>query len=102
MKNDIKKLYKKDKKLAIQVAKALGMKIVVAKKLDTKRAVVDKLNSIKKHLPKIVIETDSFVKNYSLSGTSASTFNKLKKAADSINKGLELLQEFTFEIKDLE
>jgi len=31
MKNDIKKLYKKDKTLAIQVAKFLGYKIVAKK-----------------------------------------------------------------------
>jgi len=36
MKNDIKKLYRKDSKLAIQVAKALGMKIKVKANEETK------------------------------------------------------------------
>ena len=41
MKSDIKKLYKKDKKLAIQVAKVLGYKIIISKSKKTLDVVVN-------------------------------------------------------------
>jgi len=50
MKSDIKKLYKKDKKLAIQVAKALGMKIIAqdeTKDLEYKEVPVDIQKTLK-------------------------------------------------------
>jgi len=62
MKNDIKKLYRKDPKLAIQVAKTLGYKIVVvAEKEEDKQKVSknqklvekERKKDIKKHLKDI-------------------------------------------------
>ena len=67
MKNDIKKLYRKDKKLAIQAAKTLGYKIVVSKltpeEQNKKQATKNfdfifkktnkEFNKIKKHIDKL-------------------------------------------------
>ena len=55
MKEDIKRLYRKDKKLAIQAAKALGMQIKV--KADSKLA-----NQIKAKMKAIDKKLDDLVK----------------------------------------
>ena len=51
MKNDIKKLYKKDPKLAIKAAKALGYKIV-ARDVEKDKAEMQKMIDTEKELKK--------------------------------------------------
>ena len=49
VKNEIKEVYKKDRKLGIQVAKALGYKIVT-KKVESKEDVKTRYNTFKKEI----------------------------------------------------
>ena len=69
MKNDIKKLYKKDKVLATKVAKVLGYKIKVISK--SKKTLDEVINSI-------------------IDYTAKDTFNRISKIANSDGYVLKL------------
>ena len=58
MKSDIKKLYKKDKKLAIQVAKALGYKIKAKSAATVNKAIKKGLDQIAKDMEQILKTVD--------------------------------------------
>jgi len=76
MKNDIKKLYKKDKKLAIQVAKVLGYKIVA------KDSPEDELKKSLKNLKKGYAKFSAEVNNY-----NTAVKEIIKKLPDPIGYG---------------
>jgi len=65
MKNDIKKLYRKDPKLAIQVAKALSMKIVAKKRtLSDYRASLTNIDTKTEQLIKDMAELEKYIKKF--------------------------------------
>lgn len=92
MKKEIKKLYKKDKNLAIEVAKVFNMKIVKSEQSD--------VNNLKK-------EFNNVFKDYIKFSSSVNEYNKLvkdiiKKLPDPIGYGniwKSFMQEFETNFK---
>ena len=66
MKNGIKKLYRKDKKLAIQVAEALGYKIVSAKQnsLSDYRAALSSIDIKTAEMIKGMVDLEKEIKKF--------------------------------------
>jgi len=103
MKSDIKKLYKKDKKLAIQVAKVLGYKIIISKvtseeqnkKQATKNFdfIFKKINKEINKIKKYVDKTNNLVhkKKQGSVGELNSATSVLDKVYQRLSKASDLL-----------
>jgi len=99
MKNEIKQLYRKDKKLALKVAKVLGYKIKVVA-LDEKKA-KNKLYSLIEKTDRIMGKIEKIIKQYDLNKFKTGPFEKpteydLFKAINKSQNMKEFCNQFNF------